>query len=114
MRPQSASSLFRPRRSAPADGGAFSFALHGPAPPPTIRRDRHPAAWRRADAMNSEQAPAPTASLVPRLLVGLVRLSGRFPRPALALGLIPCAASVYAACAKLEYRTGRTDLESPN
>ncbi|HEV3260095.1 MAG TPA: MMPL family transporter [Gemmataceae bacterium] len=63
--------------------------------------------------MKAEQDPSHGASHVPRLLTTLVETVHRFPRLVLAVALLVCAASAYAACTRLEYRTQRSDLVSP-
>jgi hopanoid biosynthesis associated RND transporter like protein HpnN len=64
--------------------------------------------------MKAEQAQSQPASAVGRSLSGLVESVYRCPRLVLTVSLIVCAVSVYAACTRLEYRTQRTDLVSPN
>jgi hopanoid biosynthesis associated RND transporter like protein HpnN len=63
--------------------------------------------------MISEQVPAEEVSAVRRLLASLVSTVCRFPRTVLAVSLLLCALSVYAASAHLQYHTQRNDLISP-
>jgi hopanoid biosynthesis associated RND transporter like protein HpnN len=63
--------------------------------------------------MIPEQVHAET-KLVPRLLVGLVTVVCRHPWLVLTAALITCALSTYASYNRLEYRTQRSDLVSPN
>jgi hopanoid biosynthesis associated RND transporter like protein HpnN len=64
--------------------------------------------------MNPEPTPAPRPSFVPRLLVGLVDRVCRWPKLVLAVSLVLCAASVFAASRYLQYKTQRNDLISPH
>jgi hopanoid biosynthesis associated RND transporter like protein HpnN len=63
--------------------------------------------------MNPEQVHADT-KIVPRLLVGLVTVVCRHPWLVLTAALITCVLSTYASYTRLEYRTQRSDLVSPN
>ena len=68
--------------------------------------------------MNVEQVPTQEALLrgagVRRCLVALVSTVCRFPLLVLALSLVACGLSVYAAGTRLQYYTQRNDLISPN
>src|SRR5262245_20240365 len=63
--------------------------------------------------MRAEPSPQP-APWVHRLLTGLVTQVYRYTWPVLGVAALLCAASVYAACTKLEYRTQRSDLINPH
>jgi hopanoid biosynthesis associated RND transporter like protein HpnN len=63
--------------------------------------------------MNTEQVDA-KAPVVHRLLAALVAAVCRFPRSVLAAALLLGGLSVYLACTRLEYRTQRGDLMSPD
>jgi hopanoid biosynthesis associated RND transporter like protein HpnN len=63
--------------------------------------------------MYSEQAHAEGATLVQRLLAGLVAAVCRRPVLVLAAALVAGALSLWAFCTRLEYRTQRSDLVSP-
>jgi hopanoid biosynthesis associated RND transporter like protein HpnN len=63
--------------------------------------------------MNPEQVHADT-KIVPRLLVGLVTVVCRHPWLVLTAALVTCALSTYASYTRLEYRTQRSDLVSPD
>lgn len=63
--------------------------------------------------MRAESSPEQHASLVHRLLTGLVAQVCRCPWAVLGVALAACAVSIYAACASLEYRTQRSDLINP-
>src|SRR5262245_37708636 len=52
-------------------------------------------------------------ALVPRLLTALVAAVGRAPRTVLAVAAVVALASAYAFATRLEYRTQRSDLMSP-
>jgi hopanoid biosynthesis associated RND transporter like protein HpnN len=61
--------------------------------------------------------PEPSAAEAPfvhRCLTGLVEQVCRYPRSVLVAALVLATAAVGAACARLEYRTQRTDLMSPD
>jgi hopanoid biosynthesis associated RND transporter like protein HpnN len=64
--------------------------------------------------MSAEQVPPGEATVVQRLLVGLVTVVCRRPWLVLAAALAVSAASLYAFCTRLEYRTQRTDLVNPD
>src|SRR5262245_14034526 len=59
-------------------------------------------------------AHSPETGLIPRLLVGLVGRVCRFPRSVLAICLAGAALSAWMFFTRLEYRTQRSDLISPN
>ena len=64
----------------------------------------------------ADSAPDGSAhlSLVPRLLVGLVALVCRFPVVVLGIAAVTVAVSVWAASTRLQYRTQRDELISPD
>jgi hopanoid biosynthesis associated RND transporter like protein HpnN len=62
--------------------------------------------------MNPAQASAQEGPPVRRLLVALVSTVCHFPRTVLALALILCVLSLFAAATRLEYHTQRNDLIS--
>jgi hopanoid biosynthesis associated RND transporter like protein HpnN len=62
--------------------------------------------------MEREQDAQSTA--IQRLLAALVSVVCRFPRAVLAIALVLCGLSIYAACTRLEYHTSRSDLISPH
>jgi hopanoid biosynthesis associated RND transporter like protein HpnN len=63
--------------------------------------------------MNTEQVER-GATLVHRLLARFVGQVCRFPRSVLAAALLLCGLSAYLAATRLEYRTHRDDLMSPD
>src|ERR1700683_1788107 len=63
--------------------------------------------------MKSEPSPSHEASLILRLVVGLVSVVCRYPGWVLAGSLILAALSAYASYTRIEYRTQRSDLVSP-
>jgi hopanoid biosynthesis associated RND transporter like protein HpnN len=65
----------------------------------------------QADSTSDGSTPQ---RLVPRLLVGLVSVVCRFPVLVLTLAALSVAASVWAACTRLQYRTQRDELISPD
>jgi hopanoid biosynthesis associated RND transporter like protein HpnN len=64
--------------------------------------------------MTAEQVRPEEATVVHRLLIGLVTCVCRFPWFVLAFALGLGAVSVYLFCTRLEYRTQRSDLANPN
>lgn len=64
--------------------------------------------------MHTEPSGPHRSPLIPRLLAGLVLSAARYPRLMLASALLVCAISLAAAACRLEYRTQRTDLVSPD
>jgi hopanoid biosynthesis associated RND transporter like protein HpnN len=64
--------------------------------------------------MNAEPDQAKEATLVQRLLVGLVTVVCHCPRLVLAVAALLSALSLYVFCTRLEYRTQRTDLVNSN
>jgi hopanoid biosynthesis associated RND transporter like protein HpnN len=64
--------------------------------------------------MSAEQVPPGGATVIQRLLVGLVSAVCRRPWLVLGAALAVSAASLYAFCTRLEYRTQRTDLVNPD
>jgi hopanoid biosynthesis associated RND transporter like protein HpnN len=64
--------------------------------------------------MQAEPVRAEEATIIHRLLVGLVTHVCRYPRLVLTAALALCALSAYAFCTRLEYRTQRNDLLSPD
>ncbi len=64
--------------------------------------------------MVSEPISPHERSVVCRLLVGLVSFVCRHPWPVLLLSLTVAGASVWAAATRLQYKTQRDDLVSPN
>lgn len=64
--------------------------------------------------MKPEQIRDQGATLVHRLLGGLVIAVCRYPRLVLVTSLILCALSIYAAVTRLEYHTQRSDLIDPH
>ena len=57
---------------------------------------------------------SPHLAIIPRCLVRLVALMARFPRSVLLLSLVLAAVSGYAFYARMDYRTQRSDLMSPD
>ena len=64
--------------------------------------------------MKPEQPPSAEATVIQRLLVGLVGAVCRCPWLVLAAALALCGLGVYASLTRLEYRTQRSDLINPN
>ena len=64
--------------------------------------------------MKPEQIRDQGATLVHRLMGGLVRAACWCPRTVLVTSLLLCAISLYAAVTRLEYRTQRSDLIDPH
>jgi hopanoid biosynthesis associated RND transporter like protein HpnN len=63
--------------------------------------------------MVSEQIPSHEHSIVRRLLLGLVSFVCRYPGWVLLVSLILAGASLWAAATRLQYKTQRNDLVSP-
>jgi hopanoid biosynthesis associated RND transporter like protein HpnN len=63
--------------------------------------------------MTTEQLEARESRFIPRLLIGLVLTSARFPRTCLTFTVLLCAISAYGFCTRLTYETRREDLISP-
>src|SRR5436190_1667642 len=59
-------------------------------------------------------ADSPHLAVIPRCLVWLVAAVARFPRAVLVASFILAAVSGYAFYARLDYRTQRSDLMSPD
>src|SRR5256885_2312776 len=64
-----------------------------------------------SEKVPGESAPLP---LVPRLLVGLTTLVCRAPVLVLALTAVSVLLCVWAACSRLQYRTQRDEMISPD
>jgi len=64
--------------------------------------------------MGTERDQAQRTTSVQRLLAALVGVVGQYPRTVLAVALVLCGFSVFAACTRLEYHTSRSDLISPH
>jgi hopanoid biosynthesis associated RND transporter like protein HpnN len=64
--------------------------------------------------MNPEQKRGQGATLVHRLLGGLVEAMCGWPRTVLVTSVALCALSLYLAATRLEYRTQRSDLMDPH